>query len=542
MARKFAAITFTPTVKDAQTRYGSRDANERFEHIDETGDPLGAAEVEFIEARDGFYQASANEDGWPYVQFRGGPAGFLKVLDGRTLGYADFRGNIQYLSVGNFAANDRVALILMDYANRRRLKIWARAKIVHLDDDPALFERLEDPTYRARVERAIVFTVEATDWNCPQHITPRFTESEIEDRLAPLHARLEAYESTAGAVSAETASDDVLGAGDLELEISGIRQVTPDIRAYELRRPDFGDLPEITPGAHLEVPAPLDAQDGATDNEDARLQTRAYSISSDPSRRDIYEIAVRRDAEGRGGSQAVHARYALGKRIRVQSPRNGFVLHEDDRPAVLIAGGVGITPVKAMAHALEAANRKFQLHFAARSDAHLAFRSELTALAGTSATFYTSDSERRLDIVSVLAAAPENAVIYVCGPDRLIDGVQRAAKALGADDERVRFERFSTATPEADDVAFQVRLERSEVIVDVAAKQTLLDAVLESGVAAEYGCKSGTCGVCAVKVLSSGDGGVVHRDEALSTVERDQAGLMCPCVSRGTGDDLVLDL
>ena len=535
MARKFAAITFTPTVKDAQSRYGSRDANERFEHIDETGDPLGAAEAEFIEARDGFYQASANEDGWPYVQFRGGPAGFLKVLDGRTLGYADFRGNIQYLSVGNFAANDRVALILMDYANRRRLKIWARAKIVHLDDDPALFERLEDPTYRARVERAIVFTVEATDWNCPQHITPRFTESEIEDRLAPLHARLETYESAA---SVEADSDDVLGAGHLELEISGIRQVTPEIRAYELRRPDFGDLPEITPGAHLEVPAPLDATEG----EDAPRQTRAYSISSDPSRRDIYEIAVRRDPDGRGGSQAVHARYALGGRILVQSPRNGFPLHKDERPAVLIAGGVGITPIKAMAHALHAANRKFQLHFAARSDAHLAFRSELTALAGTSATFYTSDSERRLDIVSVLAAAPENAVIYVCGPDRLIDGVQRAAKALGVDEDRVRFERFSTATPEADDTPFQVRLARSGTVVDVAADQTLLDAVLESGVTAEYGCKSGSCGACAVKVLSSGDGEVVHRDEALSAVERDQAGLMCPCVSRATGDDLVLDL
>jgi ferredoxin-NADP reductase len=323
-----------------------------------------------------------------------------------------------------------------------------------------------------------VFTVEAADWNCPQHITPRFTESEIEERVAPLRARLEAYQSAAGAASVEPESDGVLGVGDLELEISGIRQVTPEIRAYELRRPDFGELPVVTPGAHLEVPAPVDATEG----EAAVLQTRAYSISSDPSRRDIYEIAVRGDPEGRGGSQAVHAHYALGGRIRVQSPRNGFALHEDERPAVLIAGGVGITPMKAMAHTLHAENRQFQLHFAARSDAHLAFRAELTALAGKTANFYTSDSERRLDIVSVLAAAPENAVIYACGPDRLIDAVQRAAKALGVEDARVRFERFSTATPEADDTAFQVRLARSGTVVDVAADQTLLDAVLESGI------------------------------------------------------------
>ena len=114
MAKKFAEITFTPSVKAAQSRYGSRERNERFELLDDAGDTLGSREAEFIEARDGFYQATVNEAGWPYVQFRGGPAGFLKVLDERTIGYADFRGNIQYLSVGNLAANDRVSLILMD--------------------------------------------------------------------------------------------------------------------------------------------------------------------------------------------------------------------------------------------------------------------------------------------------------------------------------------------------------------------------------------------------------------------------------------------
>ncbi|MBT3700167.1 MAG: pyridoxamine 5'-phosphate oxidase [Alphaproteobacteria bacterium] len=180
MARRFAEITFTPSVVAAQTLYGSRTSNQRFEVIEEDGDPLGEAEARFIEARDGFYQATVNEEGWPYVQFRGGPAGFLKVLDAKTIGYADFRGNIQYLSVGNMNANDRVSLILMDYANRRRLKIWARARIVHTQQNPELLAQLEVPDYKARVERAVVLTVEAADWNCPQHITPRFTMAEIE--------------------------------------------------------------------------------------------------------------------------------------------------------------------------------------------------------------------------------------------------------------------------------------------------------------------------------------------------------------------------
>ena len=128
------------------------------------------------------------DNGWPYVQHRGGPPGFIRVLDSRTIGFADFRGNVQYISVGNLLGDDRIALFLMDYANRRRLKIWGRARIVHEADDAALLARLEVVSYRARVERGILIRVEAWDWNCPQHITPRFTEAEIEQRMAALRA------------------------------------------------------------------------------------------------------------------------------------------------------------------------------------------------------------------------------------------------------------------------------------------------------------------------------------------------------------------
>ena len=191
MPRRFAAITFTDSVKAAQSRYGSREANRRFEELEEPRPVLSPTEQDFIAARDGFYQATVGQNGWPYVQFRGGPKGFLKVLDEHTLGYADFRGNVQYISVGNLAAESRIALILMDYPNRRRLKIWARARVVDEADDPALIARLEMPAYRAQVERAVLLTVEAYDWNCPRHITPRFTVEEIQGRLlAPLQARV----------------------------------------------------------------------------------------------------------------------------------------------------------------------------------------------------------------------------------------------------------------------------------------------------------------------------------------------------------------
>ena len=183
MPRPFGRIAFTPTVLSFQESRGIRT---RAPVPDDPRDPRGThlteAESEFIAARDGFYQATVSESGWPYVQFRGGPTGFLRVLDERTIAYADFRGNMQYISAGNLAGDGRVSLILMDYANRRRLKILGRARLVDAADDPALVARLEDPSYRAHVERAVVIAVEAFDWNCPQHITPRYTEAEFAAR------------------------------------------------------------------------------------------------------------------------------------------------------------------------------------------------------------------------------------------------------------------------------------------------------------------------------------------------------------------------
>ena len=186
MATAFTEIAFTPSVKAAQSLYGSREKNARFELAEDARNQLTEFEADFIAERDSFYQATVSESGWPYVQHRGGPKGFVKVLDDRTIGFADFRGNVQYLSVGNLGANNRISLILVDYPNRQRLKIWGRARIIHESDDPELIAKLEVPTYRARVERGIVIRIEALDWNCPQHITPRYSKAEVDKLIAPL--------------------------------------------------------------------------------------------------------------------------------------------------------------------------------------------------------------------------------------------------------------------------------------------------------------------------------------------------------------------
>lgn len=185
MSSRYLSIATTPSVSAAQEHYGSAGQWARIgaqAHADETAQSqrLAPAETDFIGARDGFYLASVSETGWPYVQYRGGPAGFLTTVDASMMGFADFRGNRQYITTGNVSANDRVSLFLMDYAQRRRLKIYGHMRVIDAEDDPVLAKKLTVPDYPARVERLVLIAVEAFDWNCPQHITPRFTLAELE--------------------------------------------------------------------------------------------------------------------------------------------------------------------------------------------------------------------------------------------------------------------------------------------------------------------------------------------------------------------------
>ena len=190
MGHRFAEIAFTDTVKTLQENAGSRHSYARMEEVDEPmNHVLGANEAAFIGARDSFYMATVSETGWPYVQHRGGPAGFVRTLDEKTIGFADFRGNRQYISVGNVMKDDRVSLFFMDYAHRTRLKLLGRARVVDPSEN-VILSRLEMPNYRARVERGILIDVEAFDWNCPQHITERFTLAEVEGLTAPLRSRI----------------------------------------------------------------------------------------------------------------------------------------------------------------------------------------------------------------------------------------------------------------------------------------------------------------------------------------------------------------
>ncbi|HEY0785442.1 MAG TPA: pyridoxamine 5'-phosphate oxidase family protein [Acidobacteriaceae bacterium] len=190
----FGAIAFTPLVKELQERYGSRRQYERMEQPGHPQDGLSDFEQAFIAERDSFYWANISASGWPYVQHRGGPRGFLKVLDDKTLAFADFRGNRQYISTGNLLSDDRVAIIMVDYPRQARLKILAHTEILEAEKAEPWLDRVRVPGYKATVERVFLLHIAAWDWNCPQHITPRYTAEEIRTPVLAMEQRVQSLE------------------------------------------------------------------------------------------------------------------------------------------------------------------------------------------------------------------------------------------------------------------------------------------------------------------------------------------------------------
>ena len=275
------------------------------------------------------------------------------------------------------------------------------------------------------------------------------------------------------------------------------------------------------------------------DSSSRRVHVQAAAEAKPPRLEQLKKaVAVLRDDDGSGGSQTLHQQFNLGMRLNCALPQNNFTLHSDCASAVLIAGGIGITPIKPMAQALQARGITPQIHFAARSSTDMAFRDRLQREFGDHIQFYSSVDDERLDLEKLLSDSPADAMFYICGPERLIDAVSATADRLGIAPGRVRYERFTAATI-TDAKPIQVELRRSGLQLEVAADQSVLDAMLDAGVDALYSCRTGNCRTCAVKRL---DGEADHRDSALTDAERDEDQLFCPCVSRAHGDDLVLDI
>lgn len=317
----------------------------------------------------------------------------------------------------------------------------------------------------------------------------------------------------------------IAAARTIDVRIKAVVYEAEDILAYELRHVDEEALPPFTAGAHVEVPL-----------ENGLL--RHYSLSNAPSETDRYVIAVARDRASRGGSRFVHETWRAGSIIRIGPPRNNFPLHEDAHHSLLIAGGIGITPILSMVRRLSALGRSWDLRYCVRTRRHAAFRDELRAM-GSRVRFVFDQEPRQamLDIAATVGAAPAGTHFYCCGPASMMRAFEEATK--GVPQGYAHCEYFSPKAVAPASGSFTVELARTGLTLVVPEDKSILDVILEAGVAVAYSCQEGVCGTCEARVMA---GVPEHRDSVLTESERASGKTMMICCSRSRGGHLVLDL
>lgn len=316
--------------------------------------------------------------------------------------------------------------------------------------------------------------------------------------------------------------------GPLRLQVRAIRWEAQGVHAFELVDAAGALLPAVQAGAHVDVHLPGDV-------------VRSYSLAGDPAERRRWQLGVLLEAQGRGGSRSLHERVRVGDVLTVGAPRNAFALHEGAEHSVLIAGGIGITPLKAMAHALAARGASFELHYCARTERHAAFVDELRSLVPAGRLhlhFDGGDPSRGLDLAALLATPRPGCHVYYCGPSGFMQACREATQHWPAD--AVHCEHFKAPTPAASTTVaggFEVRLQRSGLTLQVGPEQTIVRAIELAGARVPTSCLSGLCGACKVEYL---EGEVDHQDYILSDEERRTC--LTTCVSRARSPVLVLDL
>ncbi|BBF72019.1 PDR/VanB family oxidoreductase [Sphingomonas bisphenolicum] len=321
-----------------------------------------------------------------------------------------------------------------------------------------------------------------------------------------------------------------------DVVVDTVRELTPRVREYRLRSADGRTLPPYSPGAHIELHARTEVHGP---------MVRHYSLIGGSRLEDdapnVYRIAVQREDRQRGSAH-IHQNFVVGTPVRISRAKNGFPLDFRDRRSLLIAGGIGVTPIYSMARSLVRRKRDFHMVYCGRTPEQLAYSADLEALCeGRVAFHYSGDPPlENVDMVALLEREPQEARVYVCGPPSMINAVHAAAESLGWAEGRIRSERFGVG-PAAGDRPFDVHLRRDGRVVPVGRDISILDALSSAGVDLFSDCRRGECGLCAVNVADAGDG-IDHRDSYFSADEHQENKSMCICVSRARGERLILDL
>lgn len=452
-----------------------------------------------IENADTFFVSSAHPDHGNDVSHRGGKPGFVQIINKNKLRIPDYPGNSMFNTLGNFEVNPNAGLVFIDFTNKKILQLTGQAKIL--------------------------WHIENTDIETAG--TLRYWQFDIESwRESTIAFDIEWEYLDASPHNPEISGKATTEATHLQLKVEKITQQSDRVKSFILTSDD--KLPEFEAGSHLEI---------TLDNNDSDNLIRHYSILSKPDDLSHYEIAVLELADSRGGSHAIHHLVKQGDILNCSTPRNEFPVYDKAEHTILIAGGIGITPVLSMLESLESQHKSYEFHYAARTLSDFIYIDRIKALAGNRCTFYTSAAKNsRLNLDTLLTRPDKSTHVYVCGPVRLINAVREAAEENNWSSANIHFESFGVNSVKANS-PIKIELARSDITLTVPADKSILDYLLDNNIKVTHQCKRGECGLCLTPVLQ---GTPEHNDVFLDNEQKNSS--MCLCVSRAKEGKLTLDL
>jgi len=441
---------------------------------------------------------------------RGGNPGFIEHIDDNTLRIPDYKGNSMFNTLGNIHTYPKAGIVLIDFERGVLLQLSGDAKILWAQNDP---DNQSGGTKR-------YWELKVSAWQ----------ESELPDSLSWQFFDYSPHNPRKTKVGSQVIEE-------LTLKISQVEIKSPTITRYRLSATQGGILPAFEAGAHLPIEVKLASGEWVE---------RHYSILSSPHDNRFYDIAVKRETAGRGGSLQLHKQLKINATLKAKAPRNAFPLSTIGKHTILVAGGIGITPIFSMLRILVEAQASFEIHYTANSQEELAFATEIFALAKQHAHFYCSHpnthiteltvKNSRLNIERLMEKPDAGTHIYLCGPVRMIEAVRDAGNSQNWNTGQIHFESFGN-NASSTDKAIKVTLQKSAQVIEVQAQQTILAALLDAKISVPFDCQRGECGMCASTII---EGEAEHRDVYLSKEERQQQ--MCVCVSRAKSTHITLDL
>jgi len=469
--------------------------------ISTKGTILNETQKKLIANADTFFVTSGHPNHGLDASHRGGHPGFVQLINDQLLLIPDFSGNSMFNTLGNFTSYPFAGLVFVDFKHNCLLQLTGGTEVLWDIEDP------QEET--GGTQRYWQFNILA--W---------------QEYSLPFHLDWELFDYSPHIPKQRHRIPDN---NTLLLRVERIQRETKRIKSFRLRAVDGGILPEFTPGAHLLVKVKL---------PDGSIADRHYSLLSDCRNNEIYEIAVLMEPDGRGGSNYMHQQINEGDVLECQVPKNNFPQVESVKHNILIAGGIGITPIFSMLQELVSEQQSFELHYSARTNSALALRDRIEKIAGGNVHFYSSHEPQGqcMNLESLLSPPKPNVHVYVCGPHQMISAVREISKALGWTPAQIHFESFGPKAL-AHEHSIRVHLLKSKKTLTISPNSSILDTLIDAGINVPHDCKRGECLMCVTRVLG---GEPDHRDLCLSPEE--QSTSMCICVSRAKSEKLKLDL